>query len=208
MNLIAIFNFVKFIVSKYSIDESHGLLHSMIVLNYAKNIFNSEVINNPYLIEQEKIIYTCAILHDMCDKKYMDKIDGLNNIKTFLISENYEKFEIEHILNICDTMSYSYVKKNGFSYMPDNNYQLAYHIVRESDLLAALDFDRCMVYNMNKLNGDILSSYNNAIELFNRRMFKHNEDKLYITEYSKNMDLILKSSAHERIKNWKNILKL
>jgi hypothetical protein len=39
-------------------------------------------------------------------------------------------------------------------------------------------------------------------------MFKHNEDKLYITEYSKNMDLILKSSAHERIKNWKNILKL
>jgi hypothetical protein len=74
--------------------------------------------------------------------------------------------------------------------------------------LAALDFDRCMVYNMNKLNGDILSSYNNAIELFNRRMFKHNEDKLYITEYSKNMDLILKSSAHERIKNWKNILKL
>jgi HD superfamily phosphodiesterase len=206
MNLIAIFNFVKFIVNKYSIDESHGILHSMTVLNYATEIFNSEVINYPSLFNYEKIIYTCAILHDMCDKKYIDQIDGLNNIKTFLISEKYDKTEIEYILNICSTISYSYVKKNG---LLDNNYNnLPYHIVREADLLAAIDFDRCMVYNMNKLNGDLITSYNNAIKLFDERMFKHKEDNLYVTEYSKNMDIILKSKAINRIKNWKDIIKL
>jgi hypothetical protein len=208
MNLIAIFNFVKFIINKYSIDESHGLIHSMAVLNYAKEIYNHELITNPTLIDHERIIYTCAILHDMCDKKYMNELEGLNNIKQFLISEKYDKYEIENIIDICSTMSYSYVKKNGYPFFKNINTIISYHIVREADLLAALDFDRCIIYDMNKKNNNILLSFDNALNLFNKRMFKHNEDNLYVTEYSKYLDIELKQKAINKINDWKEIIKL
>ena len=103
-------------------------------------------------------------------------------------------------------MSYSTVKKNGFPIL--NQYQLAYHIVRESDLLSAIDFDRCMIYNMNRMNGNIMEAYDNSIKLFETRVFRHNEDGLYITDYAKQMDLILKENSLQRMNNWKKIIKL
>ena len=40
-----LFQFVILMSAKYSIDESHGLTHSMDVLRFANNIFNSELKN-------------------------------------------------------------------------------------------------------------------------------------------------------------------
>ena len=204
MKLISqLFNFVSLTTKQYLIDESHGLSHSMDVLHYANLIYKSELPLNPYLQNQERVIYTSAIVHDMCDKKYMNETEGIIHIDSFLQDKILPE-EVHITKKIISTMSYSTVKKNGF---PDlGNYQLAYHIVREADLLSAFDFERSVIYNLQQMNGDISIAYNNAKQLFENRMFKHNEDGLYITEYSKKRHNQLKKEALKKMKFWKQIM--
>jgi hypothetical protein len=177
----------------------------MSVLNYAYNNYETNLPNNTFLKDQERIILICALIHDLCDKKYMSETDGIKEIELFL-DNKISKEEIDVTKQIISTMSYSTVKKNGFPIL--NQYQLAYHIVRESDLLSAIDFDRCMIYNMNKMDGNIIQAYDNSIKLFETRVFRHNEDGLYVTNYAKEMDLILKDNSIQRINNWKKIVNL
>jgi len=192
-------------LKSFCIDESHGLAHSMHVLHHSQKILQDELPRNPYLENQRNIIYTSAILHDICDKKYVNQEDGLKYIKDFLIeSKLLTSEEIEQSATIINTMSYSTVKKQGF---PDlGEYQLSYHIVREADLLAAYDFDRSIIYNMNNIDKTFLGSFSNAIELFENRIFMHNQDGLFITGYSKKRSLELEKESHERIKQWKELL--
>ena len=137
-----LFQFVMDTCKTYYIDESHGVSHSMIVLHHAHQIYKSELPNDE-LESQYKIIYLSAVLHDMCDKKYMKEEIGWKRIHDFIKEEVTEE-ELDAIRNIITTMSYSKVKQNGF---PDlGKYQLAYHIVREADLLSAYDIDRCIIY--------------------------------------------------------------
>jgi len=197
-------NFVIYISKKHAIDESHGLSHSMDVLIYARNIYESELPDKPFLREHERIIYIAAILHDMCDKKYMDEKEGVLEIEQFL-QERIEPEEIDIIKQIISTMSYSTVKKNGFPEL--GIYQTAYHIVREADVLAAYNFDRCMVYHMSRVNSDIHESFNAANALFKNRIFKHSEDGLFTTEYSKQISVGMHAEALKRISTWTNVLK-
>jgi hypothetical protein len=120
-------------------------------LNYAHNIYESELPKYPFLIDHQKIIYVSAALHDMCDRKYIDEDLGIKQIQYFL-EDKMDHNEIEITKKIITTMSYSKVKKNGFPELGE--YQQSYHIVREADLLCAYDFDRCMIYNLNKKNND------------------------------------------------------
>jgi HD superfamily phosphodiesterase len=218
MSLITkLFQFVLLTSKKYNIDESHGLSHSMNVLHFAHNIYEAEKINYPILESQSKIIYVSSIIHDMCDKKYLDENIGLKEINHFL-EEKLTPAEIDITKRIINTMSYSKVKKQGFPEL--HEYQMAYHVVREADLLAAYDFDRCMLYNIHMqtkptinnptpINNDIkiLDAFNNASELFQNRVLKHNHDNLFVTNYSKHNYLPLHIDAIKRINTWKNILK-
>jgi len=132
------FRYVVNTTSKYNIDESHALKHSIQVYSFAKKIYESELIKNPYLEEQKEIIYIASIGHDMCDKKYMNEKEGIKQYISYL-SEMIPQNKLEIIDKIIGTMSYSKVKVNGY---PDlGKYQLAYNIVREADLLAAYDID-------------------------------------------------------------------
>lgn len=201
--LTKLFNFVLLTSAKYNIDESHGLSHSMDVVHNAHKIYENEVPLNPYLLQQENIILTSAALHDMCDKKYMNEYEGIKLIEDFL-KDKLDNEEIEITKKIITTMSYSTVKKNGFPSL--GMYQHAYHIVREADLLSAYDFDRCMIYKMNTHNYSIQDAFTDAINLFKNRVYKHNDDNLFITEYSKELSVILEKKSHERINNWKKIL--
>ena len=202
-----IFKFVVDTCAKHNIDDSHGLKHSMDVLNYSQKIFNNEkILNNVvYDYPYEKIIYTSAILHDMCDNKYMDDDDGLYNIKKFLRNDlEYKETEIDVIGKIINTMSYSKVKKYGF---PDlKEFQLPYHIVREADLLTAYDIDRCIVFNMNRFNVDYTQSINDACNLYDVRMRKHIEDNLFVTPSGLNIAKELESDANLRYAELKKIL--
>ena len=215
--LTKLFNFVLLTSKKYNIDESHGLSHSMNVLHFAHNIYEAEKINYPLLESQSKIIYVSSVIHDMCDKKYLDENTGLKEINHFL-EDKLTPSEIDITKRIINTMSYSKVKKQGFPQL--HEYQMAYHVVREADLLAAYDFDRCMLYNIHDqtkptinnptpTNDDIkiLEAFNNANELFQKRVLKHDHDNLFITNYSKHNYLPLHIGAIKRINTWKNILK-
>jgi len=196
------FNYVILTSNKYNIDESHALKHSMEVLHFANKIYDSELYTNPILEEQKDIIFVSSILHDMCDKKYMNEQIGIQEMVNYM--KDY--LEIEHvdvISEIISTMSYSKVIKQGY---PDlHEYQLAYHIVREADLLAAYDLDRCIIYQMMHDKCSYCESVPIAINLFYKRVLRYIENDLFITEYSKKKAAELHLKALEDIEKVKLI---
>lgn len=203
MLITKLFNYVLLASSKYNIDETHNIQHSMQVLHHAKKIYDSEIKKNPLLKEQERIIFGAAVLHDMCDKKYVDENVGLREMEEYL-EEEMTPIEIYVIKTIISTMSYSKVKKVGYPTM--GLYQQAFHIVRESDLLAAYDFDRCMLYSINRQNTDVEDAFEHADHLFERRMFKHIEDGLFVHDYSICEAKRLNELALQRLQTWKDLL--
>ena len=86
------------------------------------------------------------------------------------------------------------------------SYQNAYHVVREADLLSAYDFDRCIIYQMNKNGGNMEEAFNDANNLFDNRVLKHIDDGLFISDYSKKESAILHNLALQRINSWKQVL--
>jgi hypothetical protein len=176
----------------------------MNVLRFASEIYEEEVIKYPILKQHEKIIYTATVLHDMCDKKYMDQAEGIREIEVFL-REKMTAVDINVIKFIISTISYSYVKANGFPIL--GPYKSAYHIVREADLLSAYDFDRCLIYGLHKRNDDLESAYTEASKIFSDRVMKHNEHGLFVTDYSKQKSLSLETGALKQMDTWKRLLK-
>ncbi len=194
--IVKAFELVMILCKKFNIDESHSLKHSMEVYNFALRIYESEVAMNAYLEQQKDIIVLAAILHDTIDKKYVAEADGIEEIRQFL--DGYvtpEKLGI--IFQIITTMSYSTVKKNGFPLLGD--YQLAYHIVREADLLAAYDIDRCIMYSMYTKNSNYTEALDAAIVLFEHRVFRHRKDRLFVTNYSKKLSIKLHKKAKKDV---------
>jgi hypothetical protein len=109
--------------------------------------------------------------------------------------------DLHIVSDIMSTMSYSKVKKNGY---PDlGKYQLAYHIVREADLLSGYDVDRCLIYQMMHEKYNYVDSLRFVVELFENRILKYRDDSLFITEYSKNKSMILQVQAKAEIENIK-----
>ena len=194
--IVKAFDLVMVLCKKFNIDESHSLKHSMEVYNFALRIYESELLMNAYLEEQKDIIVLAAILHDTIDKKYVDEGDGIEEIRKYLNGlVTPEKLNV--IFQIITTMSYSTVKKNGFPLLGD--YQLAYHIVREADLLAAYDIDRCIMYSMYTKNANYSEALDAAILLFDHRVLKHRKDRLFVTNYSKKLSVKLHKKAKEDI---------
>jgi hypothetical protein len=175
------FECVKYMSAKWKIDESHALKHSIEVYRFATNIYNSEVINNSFLKEQQHIINAAAILHDMCDKKYMNEQDGINDIRDFM-KEYISDADMEVIFQIITTMSYSKVKQFGYPNL--DQYMLAFHIVREADLLAAYDIDRCVIFGMMVDNMNYSEAVTRANILYTDRVLNYISDGLFVTQYS------------------------
>ena len=200
-----LFNFVIITSKLFNIDESHALKHSMDVYYFSNKIYESELVNNTFLNNHKNIIDICAIVHDMCDKKYMDEKVGIERISEYM-KDKITHDEIDIVIKIISTMSYSTIKKNGFPQLGE--YQLAYNIVREADLLASYDFDRCIMYQMLKNNDNYKDSLMNAKKIFDNRVFRYNEDKLFTTDYSINLSNKLHKSALKRINNLSKIHKI
>jgi hypothetical protein len=198
------FNYVLKTSNVLNIDESHGLKHSMDVYNFASKIYENEVTKSPYLKEQKEIIFVSAILHDMCDKKYITEKKGLDMIKNHM-NTCMSTSNLDIVGNIISTMSYSKVKLNGY---PDlGEYQLAYHIVREADLLSAYDIDRCIIYGMYKDNINYDEALIRAITLFSNRILNYRSDELFVTDYSKIESIKLHLKAVNDVDILEKILK-
>jgi len=204
--LSELFQFVLAISNRHNIDESHSLGHSMRVFHFAEKIAREEmkVMANPEkLKEQHSVIQAAAILHDTCDKKYRNEEEGLLEISCFL-EPIMPPPQITATINIIRHMSYSKVKKNG---MPDlGEYQTAYNVVREADLLDAYDFDRSMIYHMQRNKRPIEEAYKDAHELFGTRVLKHADDGLLMTQYAKHQHLKLSQKALTRMYYWQRVL--
>jgi hypothetical protein len=204
VSLDKLFAFVLSMSKRHNIDSSHSECHSMDVLHFTHNIYKHEVQTFPILREQENIIYTAAVLHDMCDRKYVTPTEGLQEIEYFL-EDKLTPTEIYYANRIMDTMSYSKVKKYGYPDLGD--FTPAYHVVREADLLASYDFDRSVIYNMHKGNS-LTDSYFNALQLFDDRVLNYNNDKLLLSEYAQMCSVPLTVRATNRMQVWQKILRV
>ena len=113
----------------------------MDVLHFANDIYEQQVYLYPPLKHYKNVIQICALLHDMCDKKYMDEKTGSQEIFSYL-EPRIESRENLLINKIITTMSYSKVKKDGFPVFENmwiiilGGIDYHYH-VREADLLSA-----------------------------------------------------------------------
>jgi HD superfamily phosphodiesterase len=218
----SLMQFVVATSTKYNIDESHGLGHSMDVLYYANKIFDAELALNPLNLvkSHERVIYTAAVVHDMCDRKYMvDVGEGRARIEHLLTELKVSASERRAVIGIVDSMSYSKVKETGFP--SHGEYQRAFHIVREADLLSAYDFDRCMLYQMHKMHKmhnmsnesdtalggvNMEMAFEDAEKLFRVRMFRHMDDGLLTTQYARDNHDPLVARATERMESWRTTI--
>jgi len=201
-SLSKLFQFVIAISGRHGIDESHSLGHSMRVLQFAEQIAieESTYILNPKLLEEQRpIIQTAAILHDTCDKKYRDEATGLLEIRDFL-TPIMPQSQISETIRIIENMSYSKVTKYGMPNMGE--YQTAFNVVREADLLDAYDFDRSMIYHMQRNRKPMNEAYKDAVDLFETRVLRHETDGLLFTNYAIRRHPELSINAKIRMGQW------
>jgi HD superfamily phosphodiesterase len=205
-SLSKLFQFVIAISTKHNIDESHGLGHSMRVFQFAEQIAAEEplYISNPVILKDHlPIIQAAAILHDTCDKKYREEKEGLVEIRDFLMPLMPDN-QVAETIRIIENMSYSKVTKYG---MPNlGNYQTAFNVVREADLLDAYDFDRSMIYHMQRNSKSIEDAYDDARKLFQNRVFRHVDDSLLITNYAIRKHPEFRQTAIARIEHWRKVI--
>jgi hypothetical protein len=116
---------------------------------------------------------------------------------------------LENLNAVCDivsTMSYSKVQVCGY---PDLlEYQKCYHIVREADLLAGYDLDRCIIYKMMRDKLNYTDSLVEAKNLFETRVLNYRKDKLFVTNYSKNKSLLLHKKALKEMEKLNSLLNI
>ena len=202
-----LFQFVIAVSKRHNIDESHSVGHSMRVFQFAEQIAREEskwVPNPTAFLEQRAVIHAAAILHDTCDKKYRDESTGLVEVREFLMPRMPAE-QVDATLDIIGTMSYSTVKKQGMPML--GKYQTAYNVVREADLLDAYDFDRSMIYHMERNGQSLEAAFDNAQQLFETRVLRHQMDGLLLTRYAQREHKILSQNAVIRMHHWRRVLK-
>lgn len=204
---IPINNIITFILRQckdYKIDESHSLSHALNVLDYSTKIYNAELTNFPQIQKQKNVIFTSALLHDMCDAKYVEQLNSLDNIKTFLNENEYNNEEVDAICNIVNTMSYSKVLKYGYPNLKE--YQYAYHIVRESDLLCGLQFNRAVLFSIYKDNMLYNDAFAHAKKIYDRRTQNIIDQQMFVTAFGKELADQIYKQEFENIKNLESFI--
>jgi len=201
-------SFISLQSKKYNIDSTHGLPHSLQIYGFARKIYESEVVRFPELQQAEPVITCAALLHDMCDGKYMDKAAGLAEIQQFLCSDTpLQPAEIQAVSDIVSTMSYSWVQKHGYPELAEP-YMRAYHVVREADLLCSYDVDRCILFKLDQVERQGATQLNfqealvNATELFESRMLPLRGRGYYTTEEGNREACRLEIEALQRLLFW------
>jgi len=170
-----LFNFIEQQCKKYNIDTSHGSKHAwgtalraMAILKTLENVSEKE----------ERVAIYSAALHDTCDSKYCPIQEATSDIKSFLLGIQWNPEEVEAVLSIITTMSYSKLKKNiieGIIQYPDHGeWQRAYHVARNADLLEGYIVARCVLYNQHIYPSKTEDEHwERATQLFNERVFTY-----------------------------------
>lgn len=170
-----LFNFIEDQCMKYNIDKSHGAKHAWGTAIRAKQILKTL---DDVSDEEERVAIYSAALHDTCDSKYCPIKEATADIQRFLLNLQWSQEDIEAVLSIITTMSYSKLKKNmkeGVIQFPSHGkWQRAYHVARNADLLEGYIVARCVLYNKHifPLKTDD-EHWERANQLFNERVFTY-----------------------------------
>jgi hypothetical protein len=205
--LDSIIRFIEKTCILFNIDEGHGLPHARTILFYCHKMI-------PYynLDERQQLtIEIAALLHDMCDKKYMNESEGIIRIEDFLLKHlGLPKIVVGDIETIILKMSYSKVQKNGY---PDFTYmkylEIPYHIVRIADLLCAYELERCMEYQK-RSGGNRKECLEKMFEIYENRISKHIEDGLIniepAIEIARSLEETCRNDFHKYRKEYESIV--
>ena len=178
MKMDKLFNFIDYMCIKYSIDESHGLKHAKGTVVKAISILRTL----PNISEEEsRVTIYASALHDTCDSKYTDVTIASQEIREWLFENKWIEEEINAVIGIITTMSYSKLKASmidGKPVYPDHGkWQRAYDVARHADLLEAYNVARCYLYNLHIHPRQTEEEHWNAvIQLFNIRIFRYVKD--------------------------------
>lgn len=201
-----IINFVLLQCNKMNIDESHSLNHALDVLNVSKQIYNEEVADNPHILSQKHIIYTSALIHDTCDSKYCDEQKAKQDITTFLQENSYTEKDTEAIMNVITSMSYHKIKQYGFPNLGE--YQCAFNVVREADLLTGYDLNRALLYGIHVQDHSFTGSFIESKQLYEMRMKLLIDDGHFITKYGIRMAPIKNEMMVKDMKNLEDMINI
>lgn len=201
-----IIRFINQTCITYNIDDSHDLRHSLEVLGWSEQLTKGHILSNKSL----QIIHLSCLLHDMCDKKYMDEKMGLERIKNFLMGElEVEDDILEAVVFIISTMSYSKVIKIGYPDFKDKydniDLEYCYHVVRNSDLLCSYDPERCINYQI-RCGGSRKEGIKKMLELFDNRILMLIENNYINLEEAKPYAIELHNKALTEVEKYKTEL--
>jgi HD superfamily phosphodiesterase len=174
---------VKQLSSYYRIDQSHNEHHSREVLFWCNDLLQSE--RKTYPFSYIKIIAQSAILHDMIDHKYSTEP---SKIWDYLRTVNTPQ-ETTVVMNIMSTMSYSKTLVDGVVRFPDwirqdKEYENAYHIVRQADLLSSYNLARMVEYRQARNVSEPLIR-EEVVDMYKNRMARLVEHGLFVTGHAK-----------------------
>jgi hypothetical protein len=195
-----IVDFIKHTSQLYNIDDSHGLKHSLETLRWSLLITKDDNLTH----DETTLIKLSCLLHDMCDKKYMNEIEGVERIVYFLKYVIYISNELtDKIVFIITNMSYSKVIKYGYpSFNLDNSLEYCYHVVRNSDLLGSYDPERCIQYQI-RCGGTRKEGIKKMLELFDIRILTQLDAGYVNLEPAKKYAIQLQREAISKLDNYR-----
>ena len=204
----SLFNFIEIQCAKYEIDESHGLRHAKGTLMRANEILLS--LSDVTQEERRMTLYAAAI-HDTCDSKYTDVKEAAKEIGYFLRSQLWSPEQIDALINIVTSMSYSKLKKSLSSgqieYPNHGKWQRAYHVARHADLLEGYIVARCVIYNQHIFPEKSMDEHwERASEIFAERAFTYCSEGWIFLPYAitlaKTLEQEAKRCLEERSMDW------
>jgi hypothetical protein len=94
--------------------------------------------------------------------------------------------------------------KYGFPNLKE--YQTAYHIVREADLLCGYDFNRAILFGINKHNLSYTDAFYESKKIYNERIDNISKKHMFVTAFGKSLANELYINEIEKIENLEQLL--
>ena len=194
---------------EYKIDDSHNYKHSIAVFKEGRKLMDMKSKNFPS--DNRMIVYLGCLLHDMCDRKYIDEKKGLEDIEQFLTFDcKLDKKIISAVTTIIPKMSYSKTIKNNSFVLPsdliDFPYLDEYHLIRHADLLTAYDLLRPidLRYGVEpKLRMNMEDIVTEADNIIKNRVLTMIDGNIFIDRESKQLAQIYHEKALKQYNQWK-----
>lgn len=213
LGFISIFQSLQYVKEKtiqYNIDDSHNWKHSLAVFKEGKYLLEQQ--SRHYNQKSKEIVYLGCILHDMCDHKYMNVSNGIQDIHRFLNTTVHDQEIVNAVMTIIPRISYSKTVMNNAFRLPQEieNYSYIdeYHMIRHSDLLTGYNLFRPIEMRYEECKRTNKTIHMNQIldeseQVIHNRIFKMLEYNLFCDNYAKKKAIKYHQLAKYKYFIWK-----